>query len=143
MGKINIGRVILGGLVAGIVGDVLDYLVDGVWLAPTWAVQMKRLVNTDFSLTQWIEFNLLGLVIGIALIWIYAAIRPRFGAGVKTAVYAGVAVWVVGVLIPNLNLMWVSGLFGRRLTAYTTLGGLVEVVVGAIAGAAVYKESAS
>jgi hypothetical protein len=46
----------------------------------------------------------------------------------------------VGVLIPNLSFMWVSGLFGRRLTAYTTLGGLVEIVVAAIAGAALYKE---
>jgi hypothetical protein len=38
--------------------------------------------------------------------------------------------------------MWNMGLFGRRLTAYTSLGGLVEIVAGAIAGAAVYKESA-
>jgi hypothetical protein len=88
-------------------------------------------------------YNLLGLVCGIALIWIYAAIRPRFGAGVKTAVYAGLAVWVVGILIPNLSFMWVAGLFGHRLTALTTLGSLVEIVAGAIAGAALYKESAS
>jgi uncharacterized membrane-anchored protein len=143
MGKINIGRVILGGIVAGIVADILGFLVDGMLLAPTWAVQMKRLGQGDMSTNQIILFNLLGLVCGIALIWIYAAIRPRFGAGVKTAVYAGLAVWVVGILIPNLSFMWVTGLFGRRLTAYTTLGSLVEIVVGAIAGAALYKESAS
>jgi len=140
MGKINLGRVILGGIIAGVVADILGFLVDGLLLAPIWTEQMHRLGHSEVSTNQIILFNLLGLVCGIALIWIYAAIRPRFGAGVKTAVFAGLAVWVVGVLIPNLSFMWVTGLFGRRLTSYTTACGLVEIVVAAIAGAAVYKE---
>ncbi|MGD0799852.1 MAG: hypothetical protein ABR906_00905 [Terracidiphilus sp.] len=140
MEKINVGRVILGGLVAGIVANLLGYLVDGFLLGSIWNTQMNELGRPDLSQTQIIEFNLLGLVTGVVLIWIYAAIRPRFGAGVMTAVYAGVAVWVVGVLIPNLSFMWVMGFFGRRLTAYTTAGSLVEIIVGAIAGAALYKE---
>jgi uncharacterized membrane protein len=87
-----------------------------------------------------IWFNLLGIAGGIALIWIYAAIRPRFGAGVQTAIYAGLVVWFLGVLIPNVSFMWISGLFSRHLTLYTTIGGLVEIVAGAIAGAYLYKE---
>jgi hypothetical protein len=140
MGKINIGRVIIAGLVAGIVADILGYLVDGVLLAPRWADGMKALGHGDFSSNEWIWFNLLGLAGGIAVIWIYAAIRPRFGAGVKTAIYAGIAVWVVGTLLPNVSFMWVAGLFSKHLMAMTTAGGLVEVVAGAIAGAALYKE---
>ncbi|MGB9406102.1 MAG: hypothetical protein WCA89_01130, partial [Terracidiphilus sp.] len=89
---------------------------------------------------QIIWFNVLGLVSGIVMIWIYAAIRPRFGAGVKTSVLAGLAVWVVGSLLPNLSFMWVGGLYSHHLAAYTTMGSLVEIVVGAIAGAAVYQE---
>lgn len=140
MGKINIGRVILGGLVAGIVSDILGYLVDGRLLAPQWAAGMTRLGHTEFTTNQLIGYNLLGLACGIALIWIYAAIRPRFGAGVKTAVLAGLAVWFVGVLIPNLSFMWVSHLFPHSLTELTSLAGLVEIVVAAIAGAALYQE---
>lgn len=140
MGKINLGRVILGGIVAGIVADVLGYLVDGVWLAARWADGMKALGHANFSSNQWVWFNLVGLVSGIVLIWIYAAIRPRFGAGVKTAVCAGLAVWVVGSLLPNLSFMWFGGLFSHHLTAYTTFGGLVETVAAAIAGASLYKE---
>jgi len=143
MGKINMGRVTLAGIVAGIVSDILGYLVDGVLLAPRWAAGMAALGHPEFSSDQWIWFNLLGIVGGIVVIWIYAAIRPRFGAGATTAVLAGVAVWVVGSLIPNLSFMWFGGLFSRHLTAYTTAGALVEIVVGAIAGAALYKESAS
>jgi hypothetical protein len=140
MGKINVGRVILGGIVAGIVGDILGYLVDGVWLAQRWAHDMNVLKHPGFSSSQIVWFNLLGLVIGLASIWIYAGIRPRFGPGVKTAIYAGAVVWIVGALIPNASFMCVAGLFSKHLTLYTTLGALVEVVVGTIVGAALYKE---
>lgn len=140
MGKINLGRVILGGIVAGIVLDILGYLVDGVLLAPRWADGMKALGHAGFSSNAILLFNLIGIASGIALIWFYAAIRPRFGAGVKTAVCAGVAFWVADFLIPNAGLMWASGLFRHHLTVYTTLGGLVECVAAAIAGAVLYKE---
>jgi hypothetical protein len=140
MGKINVGRLILAGVVAGIVSDVLGYLVDGVLLASRWAEGMTTLGQEEFSPNQWIYFLLLGIAGGITVIWIYAAARPRFGAGAKTAVYSGVAVWVVGSLIPNVSFMWVGGLFSRHLTAYTTAGALVEIVAGALAGAALYKE---
>jgi hypothetical protein len=141
MGKINVGRLIIAGLVAGIVSDVLGYLVDGLWLAPRWSDGMMALGRNEFSPNQWILFNLFGLIGGLVVIWIYAAIRPRFGAGPMTAVYAGVAVWIVGSLIPNLSFMWVGELFSHHLTVYTTAGALVEIVVGAVAGAALYKES--
>jgi hypothetical protein len=141
MGKINIGRVILGGIVAGIVGDLLDYPVDGLWLKPLWDYDMGLLGRTSFSSSMWIGFDLLGIVTGIVAIWIYAAIRPRLGAGLKTAIYAGVVVWILGTLVPNASFMYVGGLFSKHLTLYTTLGGLVEVVVGTIAGAALYKEA--
>jgi hypothetical protein len=140
MGRINLGRVILGGIVAGIVSDVLGYLVDGVLLAHRWADGMAALGHRNPPPNMWIGFDLLGIVGGIVLIWIYAAIRPRLGAGVKTAVYAGVVVWVVGTLVPNVSFMLVAGLFSKHLALFTTAGGLVEVVAGAIAGAALYKE---
>jgi hypothetical protein len=141
MGRINWGRLILGGIVAGIVADILGYLVDGVWLAPRWADGMKALGHSNFSPNEWIWFNLFGLASGIALIWVYAAARPRYGAGPKTAIYAGIAVWILGVLLPNLGVMWAAGLFQSNLTVMTTLGGLVEVIAGALAGASLYKEA--
>lgn len=49
MGKINMGRVIIAGLVAGLVADLLGYLVDGMLLAPQWADGMKALGHADFS----------------------------------------------------------------------------------------------
>lgn len=141
MGKINVGRLILGGIVAGIVGDILDIPVDGVWLSKTWSDQLSALGHSGYSANQIILFDLAGIVVGLAAIWIYAGIRPRFGAGVKTAVYAGIATWVLAFVVPNFAFMWASHLFSGSLTVYTTLGALVECVVGAIAGAALYKEA--
>lgn len=142
MGKINMNRVVLGGLVAGIVADVLGYLVDGVLLAPQWADGMKALGRPDFTANQWIGFNLIGLAAGIFAIWLYAAIRPRYGSGPRTAITAGVAVWAIGILLPNASLLGVSGFFAMNLTMLTTLGGVVEVVAGTLAGAALYQEAA-
>lgn len=141
MGKINIGRVILGGIVGGIVGDLLDYPVDGVWLAPQWMSGMSMLGHNTFTSSMWIGFDVLGIVTGIVAVWLYAAMRPRFGPGLSTAIRAGVAVWILGTLVPNVSFMCVAGLFSKHLTLYTTLGGLVEVVVGTIVGAWLYKEA--
>ncbi len=141
MGKINVGRLILGGIVAGIAIDLLDYFVDGVWLAPRWASGMASLGRNAFSPAEIIWFNLIGFATGLVAIWIYVAIRPRFGAGIKTAICAGLAVWLLTVLFPNAALMYVMKLFSNHLTLYTTLGGLVEVVFGTVAGASVYRES--
>jgi len=88
MGKINIGRVLLGGVVAGIVGNILGYLVDGLMLAPQWTAAMKALGKPEFSVNQIVAFNIIGLVYGILVVLLYAIIRPSYGAGPKTAVYA-------------------------------------------------------
>jgi hypothetical protein len=141
MGKINVGRLILGGIVAGIAIDILDYFVDGVWLGQSWNDGMALLGRPPLSEVQIILFNVIGLLTGIVAIWVYAAIRPRFGAGIKTAVMAGLAVWLLTNVFPNTAFMHVAHLFSNHLALYTTLGGLVEVVFGTIAGASVYKES--
>jgi hypothetical protein len=86
-------------------------------------------------------FNLAGLLSGLISVWIYVGIRPRFGAGPITAVYAAIAVWLLTSAIPNFQFMWVLGLFEHHLTLFTTLGALVEIVVGTVLGAALYQEA--
>jgi hypothetical protein len=142
MGKMNVGRVVLGGIVAGIVGDILGTLIDGMMLSSRWAAGMSALGHPGgFSVKQIVAFNLIGIVVGIVAVWIYAAIRPRFGAGPKTAIYAGLALWIVGYAAPDLGFMYVPHLFPHGLTAYTALGALFEAVLGTLAGAALYKEA--
>ena len=142
MTKTNMARVVLGGILAGLVLNILGFLVDGVLLAPQWNAAMSALGRSgEITVNQIVGFNILGFCYGIAVVWLYAAIRPRYGSGPKTAITAGLALWVGGVLLPNVGFMSVNGLFPVNLTIMTTLGGIVECVAAALAGAAVYKEN--
>jgi hypothetical protein len=142
MGKINWSRVILGGIVAGIVYNILDYAVNGVWLATRWNNDLAALGHAAITTRQIISFNILNFVGDIAFVWLYAAIRPRYGAGPRTAIHAAIWFWIICDLIPNLGLMWVPHLFSHHLTAYTTAAALVETIIAGLAGAAIYKENA-
>jgi hypothetical protein len=143
MTKTNMARVVLGGILAGLVLNILGFLVDGILLAPQWNAGMSALGRSGgVTVSQIVSFNILGFCYGIGVVWLYAAIRPRHGAGPKTAVTAGLALWISGVLLPNVGFMSVNGLFPANLTIMATLGGIVECVAAALAGAAVYKESA-
>src|SRR2546428_9096401 len=92
MTGINVGRVIGGGLLAGVLMNVVDGLTNGVILGARWAEETKRLgidmsgAAQSRSLAGWVTFDFL---CGIVLVWLYASIRPRYGPGPKTAVIAG------------------------------------------------------
>jgi len=138
MGRINVKSVIVGGLVAGLVLNVIDYLVYGVWLAPDMAAAMqaagKRPITNLIPL-----FVILDFIYGIALVQLYAAIRPRFGAGPGTAVKAGIFVWVLIGLLHAIGEA-PMGLLPQRLYLLGTLVALAQFPLAAVAGAKFYRE---
>jgi len=138
MGKINWGRVLLGGLVAGIVLDLVDYVLNTYVWAQQNAAMMKAL-NVQLRPNAIPVFLLEGLVLGIAIVWAYAVARPRYGAGPKTAVITGLGIWVIGDLLPDVDL-WASGILHTRMLCVGLVVGLVIIVVVSVLGAAVYKE---
>jgi hypothetical protein len=85
-------------------------------------------------------FVLLGFGLGVVLIWLYAAIRPRLGPGIHTAICAGLTVWGLAYLYPNL-FAFIIELFPRRVLVIQTVWGLVELIVAATAGAWLYRET--
>jgi uncharacterized membrane protein YoaK (UPF0700 family) len=140
MGKINWNRVVLGGLLAGLIINVIDFLTNTLFLKERWAAAMEAIGKpATMNSPQMVAFIVIGFLVGIMMIWLYAAIRPRYGAGVKTAFCAGTAVWVLACLLPTLTPM-VLHIFPRRLMAIGVVVGLVESVLGAVAGAWLYKE---
>ena len=140
MGKINWNGVILGGILAGIIIDVGEFLLHGVLLGAEWREVMEALGRPLQETVGNIFFYvLLGFGYGMLAVWLYAAIRPRYGAGPRTALYAGVGVWLLGYLLPTL--VWVpTELFPGRLLRIALLGGLAEILVATLAGAWLYKE---
>jgi hypothetical protein len=79
-----------------------------------------------------------GFLLGIYAMWLYAAIRPRYGPGPKSAVIAGLAVWF---LIALADSVWAS----FQLLPITALAGpvfctLPEIVIALLIGASFYRE---
>jgi hypothetical protein len=138
MNRINLKGVIIGGLVAGLVLNVVDYLVYGMWLAPDMAAALqaagKQPIDSLIPL-----FVLLDFVYGIALVQLYAAIRPRFGPGPSTAVKAGIFVWVLIGLLHAIG-EGPIGLLPMKLYVLGTIVGLIEFPLAAVVGAKFYRE---
>ena len=141
MGKVNWQRIILGGLLAGVIIDSCEGVTNGVVFASDWATVMKGLNSTaNFSVKQLAALNVWGFLTGIGIVWLYAAIRPRFGKGPKTAVLAGAAMWFMNYGLGGAFPV-VTHLYPLGLSAVVTLIGLVEAVVAGLAGAWVYREA--
>jgi hypothetical protein len=142
MSKINWTRMFLGGLLAGVIINLFEFVTNGVVLRREWAEAMKALGRSAMAPTAVVVFVIWGFLVGISAIWLYAAARPRFGPGVKTAALTGFAFWVFGYALPTLG-NWALGLFPKRLLVIGVLVGLVEVILASVAGAWLYKEGPS
>lgn len=140
MGKINMKGVVLGGLLAGVVLNVVDYVLYGVVLAKDFEAAMQALGKGPISGSMIVWFVILDFLYGIGLIYLYAAIRPRFGPGPRTAVYAGLLLWVFIGLLHALGES-AMGLFPGRLYVIGTVVALVLLPVAAVIGAKYYTEA--
>lgn len=140
MSNINTGRVVLGGLLAGLVLNIGEFVLNDVVLGAQmkeWfaAHSFKEPAGSFIAIAVGLTF-----VLGIVIVLVYALIRPRLGPGVKTAIIAGLIAWfAVYVYTVIIN----GVLFGlsMNLIAITIVWGLVEYTLAAIIGAWVYKEA--
>lgn len=140
MAHTNRGRVILGGLLAGVVINVVEFITHGLILRESWGRALQALGKPEaFSAGAIVVFNIWGFLLGIAAVWLYAAIRTRYGPGPITAVRAGLVAWGLAALLPNLAGL-PMGLFPAGLILTATIVSLIEVVVATLAGAWLYRE---
>jgi hypothetical protein len=139
MGKINLGRVFLGGVVAGLVLCIGEYLCNVVLLRQAWVDAMSAL-NRSLSGTDYMAlYIILTLALGIFSVWVYAAIRPRFGPGVTTAICAGLVVWFLAAFCASVSSLPLN-IFPRKLLFYVVLWELFEFPIATVVGAWIYKE---
>ena len=143
MGRINWGKVFLGGLLAGVVINIGEYLFHAVLFKDQVAEMMRAMgkdpasVMTGNAIVIW---NILGFLTGIGAVWGYAAIRPRFGAGAKTAMIAGVAVWYFSRFLGAIGEMNM-GMASQKMIMTGLVWGLIELAIATVAGAWAYKEA--
>jgi|SRR6185503_18056831 len=139
MGKINVARVILGGLLAGLIMNIGETVLNLYVIADESTATLERLGLQFPGAHQIGIFVAMTFVSGLIMIFLYAAMRPRFGAGAKTAVIAALVIWFVGLMAAFADV--VLGLTPANLLVIAGAWSLVEMIIAAVAGAWVYKES--
>ena len=142
--NMNRQKVLIGGLAAGLVLNIIDFLSNGVIFAermkadanafkPGLGDQMAAMGGGQIA--TYVFFD---VVIGILLVWTYAAIRPRFGAGARTAIYVALVFFVFGMIVS-----WgykESGMMSVGLWRWYSLVWLVNLVLASMVGGMVYSE---
>ncbi len=103
--NINTQKLLVGGLAAGLVLNIIDFLSNAVILADRMRAdanafkagmgdEMAAMGGGQIAVYVFFDF-----IIGILLVWTYAAIRPRFGPGARTAAYVGLLFFVFGLIL--------------------------------------------
>jgi hypothetical protein len=142
MSGINAGKVVIGGLLAGLVYNVLDFLNNAVFVGDDFRANAVRLgldpaaAESPTGIATWVVIDFL---FGILVVWTYAAVRPRFGPGPKTAIYAGLIPYLAVTLI--MFGLTQGGIVPVGLWGKMAVLSLITTSLGAVAGAWAYKES--
>jgi hypothetical protein len=139
---INTKKVVLGGLAAGFVMNVIDfvfnmYIVGARMKAETDAFK-PGLADQMNTTSVMVSYIIMDFALGILLVWTYAAIRPRFGPGAKTAVYAAILFWLLGGIFYSGYLH--MGMMSMGLWWTFAFVGLVNFLISAWVGARLYTE---
>lgn len=140
--KINWSKVVMGGVIAGIVMIVLDFLNQSYILGPKASAQLDAfkpgLSATMNQPSGLVVYLICDILFGILLIWLYAAIRPRFGPGAGTAIKAVIPAWLVSGFA---YYGWVPmGMMTMGLWLSFSLVELIIMIAATCAGARFYTE---
>src|SRR3979490_3142533 len=140
MGKINAGRVVLGGLAAGLILNIGEYLLNDRVLA-TQMAELFRKCGFPKPGTNFIVIAVvITFVLGIVIVAGYAAIRPRFGPGPKTAIIAALFAWFGVVVYPNV-IYAALGFTPTNILMILLGWEVVEFLLATLAGAWLYREA--
>ena len=140
MSKINPGRVLLGGVVAGIILNVGEFLLNGIILRPHIEADMKRMGLTPPGNGFAVLAITLTFILGILAVLLYAVIRARLGPGPRTALLTALILWFcVYAYSGTVNMLLIN--VPPNLILMILGWGLLEYALGILAGAALYRES--
>ena len=136
----NWKRIILGGVLAGLVMNVLDALTEMLVLGERYKQLQEAGVFLKEPRLPFVPIWILGLfAAGVVAAWFYAAVRPRLGPGPRTALLVGLCLGLLAHVPYNVtHAAW--GMQGRFMPLVWMLGGMLQLVVGTLVAGWVYKE---
>lgn len=140
MKGINVTRWLIGGVVAGIFVWLFEGAASMLYYEQMQAALEARGLAMDMSAKVFIISILVSLLAGLTLVFFYAAVRPRFGPGPKTALIVAVALFIGSYLISLLSYE-LLGLVPTRLLVIWGVIGLTEMILATLVGAWLYNEA--
>jgi hypothetical protein len=141
MGGINVSRWILAGIAAGVVVWVLEGAASVLYMDDMTAALEARGIALEMTAGILVASVFVSVITGLALMFFYAAARPRFGPGPGTAALVAVVFWAGGYLLSLIG-YGMLGLYPTGMLAMWGVIGLVEMIIAAVVGAWIYREEA-
>jgi hypothetical protein len=139
---INTKKVLIGGFAAGVVLNVIDYVTNVYILAARMKAESDAfkpgMSDQMMQGTKVASYIVMDFVLGLALVWTYAAIRPRFGPGMRTATYAALLFWILSLIFTSGFMQ--MGIMSSGLWWTFAFIALVNFLVSASLGARLYSE---
>src|SRR5262245_66515275 len=90
MARINVKGVVIGGLLAGLIINIGETILNIPVLGAQLEAAMKALNLPPVGMGPVVVFVIGGFVLGLIRVWFYAAMRPRYGARPETATVAAI-----------------------------------------------------
>lgn len=143
MKNVNWGKFILGALIVTAICFISDGFLHQKFVNDEWQAVFDALNATapEHGGLNMVWFVIFEAGRGFLTMYVYVLLRPRLGAGVQTATWAGVVAWVVYSFTGPVQFIPI-GFFSEALWIKAGLYQLVFSIVAAIAGAAPYGEKA-
>lgn len=140
---INTQKVVVGGIAAAVVNNVLGFVIFGMLLAPSMNAEMDAVMpgaSAKMMGGNGMIWMIAGsVVMGFVMAWTYAAMRPRFGAGMKTAVMASLPTWFAGIFFWAQNVMSLGMISMKNMVLGSIAALVINIAMAATAGF-LYKE---
>ena len=130
----NAKRILVGGLVAGLVMAILDAVTNAALFGAAWEAAYGALGLPTKNVGIPIFWTLFDIAGGVVIAWLYAAMLPRFGPGMKTAIYAAGVEWLL------VHLTLYSHLVDHVFPATALLGTSVGELASALIGGAIVRK---
>ena len=139
MTGINTGKVAVGAIAAGVVINIVETIVNLFVIAGPMEEMLLALNLPAMGGAAMGGFMVLAFTLGFLIVWTYAAIRPRYGAGPSSAMRAGGAIWVAFYFL-GTGANWLMGIVSLRLFLITLAYTLPMMLAAAYVGGMVYQE---
>jgi hypothetical protein len=144
MSRINTGRVIVGGLACGVIMNLIDGVTNGVLLGQRWLAESNALnaslVKTAATMST-VGWIIVDFVLAFLIVWAYAAIRPRYGAGAGTALRAAILVAIASHATAMSYVF--MGMYSAGLMCEVAVAGILGKLIGGYVGGMLYREEGS